>query len=252
MERKMRGLAARGTLVFGLALLSACGGNGTWAVTVYGEEFIEDGIAAEEFVDGWAVSFSTFDVRLGAVVGRDATGQELARLDDMTTYDLTISSEGAGQDVGEREVPAGMLASLDYDIGEGEGCALHVVGDATKAGDEKTFDWCLTRQTTYQACETTAEVPVDARGESQVTVHADHLFYDDLVSEEPHVAFDLIAEADTDADGAITETELRALSIVDEARYQVGSADVEDLWTFIEAQSQTVGHIDGEGHCDTN
>jgi len=34
------------------------------------------------------------------------------------------------------------------------------------------------------------------------------------------------------------------------ANYQVGSADIVDLWHFIEQQTTTVGHIDGEGHCE--
>ena len=35
------------------------------------------------------------------------------------------------------------------------------------------------------------------------------------------------------------------------ANYQVGSTDIMDLWHFIEHQTTTIGHIDGEGHCET-
>ena len=61
---------------------------------------------------------------------------------------------------------------------------------------------------------------------------------------------DLVAAADADADGVITQVELAALDITTQARYQVGSRDITDLWGYISAQTATVGHIDGEGHCE--
>ncbi|MEZ4472315.1 MAG: hypothetical protein R3F60_16270 [bacterium] len=63
------------------------------------------------------------------------------------------------------------------------------------------------------------------------------------------MAFDLIAAADADGDGLVTEAELAAVDISTQERYQVGSRPISDLWRFIEQQATTVGHIDGEGHC---
>jgi hypothetical protein len=47
----------------------------------------------------------------------------------------------------------------------------------------------------------------------------------------------------------IDADELRAIDITAEDNYQVGSRDIDNLWDFIEAQTHTLGHIDGEGHC---
>ncbi len=105
--------------------------------------------------------------------------------------------------------------------------------------------------TTYVNCETDQKLEDGGQATSQITIHADHLFYDDLVSDDPNVAFDLVASADTDGDGNVTEAELAALDISGEDRYQVGDLPVTDLWGFISAQTKTLGHIDGEGHCDT-
>ena len=84
----------------------------------------------------------------------------------------------------------------------------------------------------------------------QLTIHADHLFYDSLISEEPAVRFDLIASADIDDDGEVTLAELAAVDITGQSNYGVGNrTDIRDLAAFIAAKSASVGHIDGEGHC---
>jgi hypothetical protein len=52
---------------------------------------------------------------------------------------------------------------------------------------------------------------------SACSVHADHLFYDSLVSEEPQLLFqphaNANANADTDADGQVTKAELSVAEI---------------------------------------
>ena len=255
------------------ALLSAgCGDEeettfGTYTVSIYGEAFIEEEIPAEEVMDGWSIDFTRF---LIAVDSLSASGGSSVTVEGAYVFDLTEGSGGAGHVVSSQEAPTGDYTSLTYRVGAvsaaeaGAGASMedvavmvdmgysvYVEGVATKGGDTKTFAWGFTTDTTYTNCETTAKVTEGAAGESQLTIHADHFFYDDLVSEEPNVAFDLIASADTDGDGQVTEAELRAVDITTQARYQVGSADISDLWGFIEAQSRTLGHIDGEGHCDT-
>ena len=49
----------------------------------------------------------------------------------------------------------------------------------------------------------------------------------------------------------VSQAELEAVDIRPLANYQVGSTDIMDLWHFIEHQTTTIGHIDGEGHCET-
>ncbi|MBL8946907.1 MAG: hypothetical protein JNK45_27295, partial [Myxococcales bacterium] len=113
------------------------------------------------------------------------------------------------------------------------------------------FAWGFDTSTTYRDCEVVEEVPADGESTTTITIHADHIFYDDLDSPEPNVAFDLIAASDADMDGTVTPQELLARDISAEARYQVGSRDVSNLWDFMAVMSQTVGHIDGEGECKT-
>ena len=48
----------------------------------------------------------------------------------------------------------------------------------------------------------------------------------------------------------MTQAELAAVDLRPLENYQVGSTDITDLWRFIEQQTTTLGHIDGEGHCD--
>lgn len=232
------------------AMLAACGGSegdpGTLQVAIYGEAFIEEGIPADELVDGWAIAFTAFDVRVGDVSA--AAGHEdpaLQRADE-ATFDLTQPSNGEGQLVIEGEVPAGAYDHVEYRV-----ASIHVEGSATRGEVTKTFVWDLATPTRYSHCEGTAVIDGNT-ARTQLTIHADHLFYDDLVSAEPNVAFDLIATADDDgdADGAVTQAELEAVDITGETRYQVGNAiEVTNLWAFIDRQSSTVGHIDGEGHC---
>lgn len=81
----------------------------------------------------------------------------------------------------------------------------------------------------------------------QITVHADHLFSDSLVSSEPKVLFQPLADADSDGDGALSEAELVAADV---GAYDPGSEDgIDDLWAWLGAQVRTLGHVDGEGHC---
>lgn len=213
--------------------------GGTLRVTIYGEPFIEEGIPAEEMVDGWAVTFDSFEVVVSQV---DADG---TRIDGDSAWELAMNTDGAGQVYGSAELSAGSVEYLGYTLGD-----VHVVGSAVKDGQTISFDWSIPGDTRYSSCETGQDLSPDAEATSQITVHADHLFYDDLVSEEPNVAFQIIADADTDADGIVTQAELESVDITGEDRYQVGDADISDLWAYITAQSATLGHIDGEGHCD--
>ncbi|MCA9545801.1 MAG: hypothetical protein KC613_15460 [Myxococcales bacterium] len=230
------------------------------ALTVYGEAFVEEGIPAAE-TDGWAVTFREFLVCVhdpGAVGGPALSGAQV--------FDLTQASGGEGHAAGAlpggpfsqvrwRVAPcaggvAGNASAAQVQAMNAGGYALWVAGEATKGAETKTFAWGFDTDTTYGPCAT-APTETAEGVRSMLTVHADHLLYDDLVSETPNVAFQALADADADGDGAITPAELAAIDITGFARYQVGSnTAITDLWAFLEAQSRTVGHIDGEGHCE--
>ncbi|MCH9688884.1 MAG: hypothetical protein K0V04_46050 [Deltaproteobacteria bacterium] len=230
-------------------------------VSAYGEAYVEDRIPAEDVIDGWEIEFSEFAI---AVQGIEAEGEVMP---GRYIVDLREGSAGGGHLLGELEVEFEEHPLLGYRVAPvtaataiavsdetaatmiDEGLSILVEGQARRGGETIDFRWGFATDTHYRECHSTAE-PDGGEAHSQLTIHADHLFYDDLDSPEPNVAFDLIAGADADADGEVTMQELRAVDITGEARYQVGSREISDLWGFIEAQTATLGHIDGEGHCD--
>ena len=240
-------------------------GEATLRITAYGEEFIEDRIPEEVFVDGWSVDFDRFLVAIGEI---QADG---APLEGTFVVDLTSPSMGQGHELGELRLAAGDHPRIDYRIAPiarsvvatpiaateddvaqlvDVGASLWVEGRAAKDDRTVAFAWAFSTDTRYVDCETAAPLVDGDEAEGQITIHADHLLYDDLDSEDPNVAFDLVASADANGDDQVTAQELQAVDITTEARYQVGSRDVTDLWSFIEVQTRTVGHIDGEGHCE--
>ncbi|HRI49161.1 MAG TPA: hypothetical protein PLW65_03210 [Pseudomonadota bacterium] len=255
--------------LLGSLLLGACGeAGGTLNVTIYGEEFIEKGIPASVFSDGWSVTFSKFLVSVGEVSA--ARGEAAPDLEDGSyrIFNLVAGSAEQGHQVVSKTVPggsynrvayrmappqagvtAGNAGAADRDVLTRGGYGLYVAGSATKGGSTKTFAWGFPGRTFYKKCESTALVS-GGSATSQLTIHGDHLFYDDLFSKEPNVSFELIATADRDDNGEVTQAELTALDIRTQARYQVGSTGITNLWAFITYQTSTVGHIDGEGHCD--
>lgn len=233
----------------------------TYTAAIYGEEFIEEGIPAAEFVDGWAVQFDHFLVSVGEVTVADAPLND--RATQFQVFDLAKPSDGAGFPVGRGTYSlsdahvgyvigpsadaiaglAGNVDAADVDLMKQGGYSVHVVGSATRGEDSVTFTWGFTTRTVYGDCE-------PGGTDAQLTIHGDHLFYDDLFSEAPDVAFDLIAGA-AGGDGDVSPEDLRAVDITAEERYQVGDlTDITDLWAFIEQQTASLGHINGEGHCE--
>lgn len=220
-----------------LVLLLACGGSGEGVLTVsvYGEAFIEEGIPASE-TDGWSVTFERF-----AVVLRDV---KVGDREVVVTYpiDLTKPSDGAGYTMGSGPVPSGEYTDASFTIAR-----IELEGAATKGEETKTFNWVFDEAVHYSDCDTTTVVPDGGSATFQITIHADHLLYDSLVSETPGLVFQGIADADADGDGEITREEL---SVADLGAYDPGSeGDIDNLWDYLAAQAASVGHADGEGHC---
>jgi hypothetical protein len=221
-----------------LPAMAACGteDNGTVAVTAYGESFIEEGIPASEMGDGWAIEFSRFEVSI-----RDVEVAGVA-ISVPASIDLSESTSGQGHPLGSALVPSGDYTDARYTVAN-----IEVEGTATKGSETKSFEWVFDQATDYTECETTTSVQEEVAATFQITIHADHLFYDSLVADEPQVLFQPLADADGDANGIITETELAAADI---GVYDPGSEDgIDDLWTWLSAQARTTGHVDGEGHC---
>ncbi len=228
---------------------AGCGGEGTLKLSLYGEDFAESGIPAEEVSDGWALTFDEVKVTV-----RDAEARRDGDDDAQVTFagprELNVAEDsgGEGQELASATVPSGAYGDVTWRVD-----GFHIKGAAVRGGETKTFEWSFDTDTRYLACESSAEVPSGGEATAQLTIHVDHLFFDGLFDDEPNVAFDLIAQADTmgNADGAITRDELEATDLRTQARYGVGSTGITDLWSFIRYQVTQVGHIDGEGHCET-
>lgn len=273
------------TLAIAIAIvLAACSsdeGAGSVTFTTYGEDFIEKQIPAEEFADGWTVTYTKFLVTLSgvAVAERDgsapAASMTGARIFDMhapggkTVFSATNLPAKPYTHVSYVIAPA----KADAVLGEGateadkqmltsNGYSVYVSGSMTKAAVTKTFEWGFETATVYDRCEgelsgkLTEGVVVTNGGTDavEITIHGDHLFYDDLQSPEAKPRGDAIAAADANADGKVTLEELAAVELAalppGAGTYGTGSAGgIENLRTFVEALTRTVGHFRGEGEC---
>lgn len=209
-------------------------------VRIYGEEFIEEGISAQDLQDGWSLHFDHFivDVQEITVAG--------VPFGDPAPLNIAVPTQGQGQVLSTAPVPTGSHTHSSFSI-----VGLQVTGTARKDGVTKSFDWSFEQATHYNHCEsTTLVVPVQdpaQRPKFEITVHADHLFYDSLVAEEPRLLFQPLADADRNGDSIISKEELL---VTDIGGYDPGSAGgVDNLWAWLIAQSRTLGHVDGEGHC---
>lgn len=236
-------------------------------VRIYGEGYIEEGLPASIFSDGWSVRYEKFLVSVGGVAVAEKGADSELSVAEFQVFDLSRASDGAGQAVGsdlvslgrydatsfviaaDARATAGNATAADLKLMLDGKFSVYVAGTASKGGDRKQFTWGFATYTDYSACESLAEVKGGAPAVVQLTIHGDHLLYDDLFSETPNVTFELIAAGDVDNDGEVTRAELEEVDLRPLANYQVGSTDIVDLWHFIEHLTTTIGHIDGEGHC---
>ncbi len=250
---------ARPWLIF-FALAAGC--SAEVELRVFGEAYAEQGIGPDEVVGGWAIDFTEFvvsveDVRLSphAQVG-----------DGSYVFDLAAESSGQGHRLAATGVETGSVSAVHFRLSapsevEGgnataaqldrmraEKLAVWVRGQASRDGEDVSFAWGIPADISYD-CPLATDVAAGEVAAVELTMHADHLFIDDLqVGGE--VAFEAIADADADGDGAVTPLELDGTSLNGLARYQTGGRrDIDTLWKFIGAASLTMAHVNGEGMC---
>jgi hypothetical protein len=229
---------------------------------VWGEAFVEDKIPATEVVDGWEIEFDEFVVAIGEIV---VTADDEVEVPGWHVFDLTAPTNGDGQLLAEFEA-VGPLRRVDYRLGRVRGdvvggnatmeqidalldddYGLHVRGRARRDGEEIAFDWRFAMDYGH-ACELDQDIATPAPSGPTLTIHADHLLVDDF-EVDPNVAFDAIADAEANSDAIVTPQELADVDITGFARYQTGSRELRDLWTYIGTLAGTLGHVDGEGGC---
>lgn len=241
------------------------------------------------FVDGWSLTFDTVVAGVGGVRLRTASGEEAvvdvddvvaelrvedplawtlegipARRWDRVSYDLLVPPVGARNLGAVSETTLARMRTL--------GAALYVAGTATPAtGTAVTFELYLPDAVAADSCvsglDETAGVIVAANtvNDVELTLHLDHFFFDSL-TDDAVMRFEAIGAAASATnhvtlDDLTTQdlTELRNTAgtpLIDEAGapivYDPGAAPLaaQTLREFIRANARTVGHFNGEGHCD--
>ena len=270
-----------------LAALSCAGcgddgdasGVGSVSFNTWGEGYIQDQIPTSVFEDGWSVTYQSFLVNIAGITIADDAGSVAAQQAVSMVFDH--KQPGVKPIATFADIEAKNWTSVSYRIepatagsalgGAAEAQksamvaangAVMVEGSATNGTDSKTFAWVFSQTTHYDDCKgdidgkETEGVLVTNGGtdDVQLTIHGDHLFYDDLTSPEAKVRFQHIADADADDSGDVTLEELAAVQLVDlppsSGPFGTGSSSsVNDLRAFVTALSGTVGHYRGEGEC---
>lgn len=220
-----------------LVALAACGGDeasgtGELIIMAYAEEFVEEGTVTD---DGWALTFDGLGVRFEEITLGGLT------INPDFIIELAEPSGGTGHSLVSERAFAGTFEGASYVISE-----VRIRGSATKEGQTKTFDWTFEERTRYFDCENETVIPKGGKGMLELTIHADHFFFDSLVGSDPQVLFQALADADTGEGNNITPTHLAAADI---GSYDPGNESIDNLWDWLSAQVRTLGHIDGEGHC---
>jgi hypothetical protein len=267
-------------LMLGLGLLglaSCGGGSGNLTLTTYGEDYIEKEIPATAFEDGWSVKFSRFLVTVGEVKVASHDGKVAAESAATRVFD--VHKPGPATVERFSELPAADWDAVSYaiapsanaeagnasaeDVGllKASGWSVFVEGVATKGSETKRFGWGFPLNTLYEQCEHPdlgegVTVPNGGEETLQLTIHGDHLFFDDLQSPDAKMRFDALAAADKvgirGADGQITLEELELVDLTQLPLNQYGTggaSNVRNLRDFVTALVRTVGHYRGEGEC---
>jgi len=253
---------------------------GTVSVTIWGEEYIADSIpplmGSEAGVEnGWTVRYTRFLLNVGDFTVAAADGTTGGSLPAMRVYDLktTTTPFAVGRITGVpsrrmdrvsyRVAPAtaastaGNATAADVTLMQTNGYSLYVEGEGTRMGATVRFRWGFTHAIGYDTCTNADDlvglaVPSGGNVDAQMTIHGDHFLYDDLQSSDARLRFDAIAGADRDADGMVTLEELAMVDLTTLPSTQYGGGDmarVRNLRDFVTAVSATVGHFNGEGHC---
>ncbi|MBN1336712.1 MAG: hypothetical protein JXB39_12210 [Deltaproteobacteria bacterium] len=248
-------------------LATGCAGEGTWVLETWGESYIEASIPAGDFADGCEVVYDVFlvvDTRMALL---DGDGEAVAEVPEARVYDMTRTGPHA---IAALDVPATHYDTVRWRIAPAPdtvagnattdqvalvsdlAASVYVAGTLACGSDAVAFDWAFDTDTTYLCEPEDLTIPAGGEDGTQLTVHGDHLFYDGLENADAVVRGQAILDADADQDGRVTLEELAAMSVAT-LGYDVGSrSEVSDLGAFVAFLSRTLGHIDGEGHCQVD
>jgi len=281
-----------GAMALGALLLAptACNdsdnGEGTVAITTWGEEYIEEELPSDAFPhDHWSVKYSKFLIVYHSVTLADNDDHVVAELEHPLVFDMTKKSKGTPKTLATFQLDAQSWPNLSYQVGpmtddaepgdlasnedvallRDEGASIHAEGIATSPdGNQKTFSWSFSPATLFQSCHGEQDgkevegvlVTNGGTQEVELTVHGDHLFYDDLQSEEGAPRFQAYADADSNDDGDVTLAEMDQVPLytipVEKGPYGTGAlGNVNALGQYVRTLARTLGHYRGEGSCNS-
>jgi hypothetical protein len=241
------------------------------------------------FADGWSLTFEHIFVSVeGLTLAQGA--QRPALEAESTVIDLTAGDQlvwtlpglpaQRWSDVGYViATPAassrrlGAVSEADVQAMVAAGVSFRMLGAATHPTHGRfELDLSLPLRVRMSGCVSGRDgtdgivIPASGTHTTQLTLHLDHLFFDSARAEEPSLRFDAWAAA-AGADRVVTLEDLGGQSLadlrgldgmplVDEGGapivYEPPSTGLPEptLRAFVRAEALTIGHFEGEGHCD--
>lgn len=220
-------------------MLGGCSDIGTHSLAIAGTEAVAEG-GMLTTSDGWDITFTSLVVvvhdpgliersdndpayvrELGVtvwdVVPTLEEGDELSRKIRATRYD-GAQFRIAPTVISEYEPMAGNVDQAIVDAAAEDGWSVHVMGSATGAGGNVTFDWTFDTNTFYRCkFEDDEVVELAADGDETTTIEivGEALFRGEADNNDAPVVFQPIADADGNGDGVVTADELDAAGLLD-------------------------------------
>jgi hypothetical protein len=227
------------TSLFAVPMLGGCSDIGTHALAIAGSESVATGGTLAS-TDGWTITFTSFVVvlhdpgliervdndpayvrELGVtvwdVVAALEEGEELSRRIRATSYDgaqFRIAPTSAS----EYEPEPGNVEQDIVDAAADDGWSVHVIGTATGAGGNVSFDWTFDTNTFYRCKfegDEVLDLAADAEETSTIEILGEALFRSEADNGDAAVVFQPIADADANGDGAVTADELESAGLLD-------------------------------------
>jgi hypothetical protein len=252
-----------------------------------GEEGTQRGYPSHLFQDGWSVQFTKYLVSVGGFALTSASGErrtssrhlvvDLQKGDVELTglEELPAGRWSAGFEVrpppDDAELPDGHVSAEDLARLRSRGYSYWLEGEAVKAGvGVYSFAFGFPVNARMVDCINGTDgtlgivVPENSTAEAEITIHAEHMFYDRLGTHRGvQLRFEAFA-ATGGADKLITSEGLAQQQILDlrgmnggellDAQgkpviYEPGAYEVKTLWEFVTQSIVDQAHLNGGGVC---
>jgi hypothetical protein len=241
------------------------------------------------FVDGWSIDFDHIFVAIEGFYLADGDRSQTLDADN-TVIDLTDGDQVLWTFPGVpaqrwsdveyviTEPTAtsrrlGTVTEADVAALTTAGVSFRMIGTATHpTHGDYDFDVAIPMSLHASECVSGRDgtdgivVPANGTHQTQITLHLDHLFFDSARAEEPNLRFEAWA-AVAGEDNLITYSDLASqnladlvgidgMPLVDEAGAPIAyeppasGLPAQNLQAFLLAEAFTIGHFEGEGHCD--